>query len=438
MRFRKSLTIIIALVLIGCLLVTPIISYASPASDENFRNYSYDKTKLNNMLNKYQVSKMKFAYKHSLLDTPKSLTYPRYRLNSKGLYTNPLCDEDNEAVIMFAGDLMCRYDQQDDAFAKHGVYTFNETFDYVKPYLDKADFAVGNLEIVTSESASYMSFQKKIEGKPNDNAPSTFLGAVRYGGFDMVVNANNHICDAGLTGIYQTIGHMNEYGLIHTGVFEDSKETRYTIVDIDGIKVAFLAYATYYNNKNKHLKSAGQKIFLNTYSKSAVTRDVKAAKKAGAEYVFAYIHWGIEYDQKETKTQRNIAKNMANAGVDFIIGSHPHVLQKYDVIKTSKGKSVSVVYSMGNFVSDIKKTTPCKDSIILSVKLGRDAKGKVKLKSKSYIPCTYMKKYAKNINSVIPVTKGKRTTGTLTKRFGDSYKRIKKIMGKKISPYSGF
>ena len=59
---------------------------------------------------------------------------------------------------------------------------------------------------------------------------------------------------------------------------------------------------------------------------------------------------------------------MAEAGVDFIIGSHPHALQTSDILTTSDNRRVPVVYSLGNFVSHQYKTVT-KDNFILTLNL---------------------------------------------------------------------
>ena len=87
-----------------------------------------------------------------------------------------------------------------------------------------------------------------------------------------------------------------------------------------------------------------------------------------------------------------MAEEIAETGVDYIIGSHPHALQRYDVIESSSGKSVPVVYSMGNFVSHMKKTVN-KDTIILRLNLCREDDGSVVLKNDEYIPCRIATKY---------------------------------------------
>jgi len=68
------------------------------------------------------------------------------------------------------------------------------------------------------------------------------------------------------------------------------------------------------------------------------------------------LHWGTEYDTIPTKSQTDLAEYFQSLGVDMVIGSHPHVLQKMVVTKNNiTGKDGIVVYSLGNFVSNQRK-----------------------------------------------------------------------------------
>src|SRR5690606_20946402 len=45
------------------------------------------------------------------------------------------------------------------------------------------------------------------------------------------------------------------------------------------------------------------------------------------------------------------AQELADMGVDLIIGHHPHVLQPMEWLKGKDGNDTFVIYSLGNFVS---------------------------------------------------------------------------------------
>ena len=173
---------------------------------------------------------------------------PRFAF-ADGVYVNPDAEKTNSAVLMLTGDLMCMSSQQN-AVRSGDIYNFNASFDYVKPIFAQADFVMGNLETMLSQTAPYTSEQGKIYapsgGKPNCNAPATYLDAVCYAGFDAVVTANNHNLDTGVQGIFETLDNLASYKLPQTGIFASAEHERFLIFDINGIRVALLSYSTLY------------------------------------------------------------------------------------------------------------------------------------------------------------------------------------------------
>jgi poly-gamma-glutamate synthesis protein (capsule biosynthesis protein) len=69
--------------------------------------------------------------------------------------------------------------------------------------------------------------------------------------------------------------------------------------------------------------------------------------RAGAEVVVVTMHWGVEYQERPSPRQRELARLMAANGADIIIGHHPHVLQTIEYIG-----STAVFYSLGNLFFD--------------------------------------------------------------------------------------
>lgn len=354
---------------------------------------------------------------------------PRYKLDADGVYRNAASSGDNEAVIMMTGDLMCQTRQQEAGQTSTG-YDFNESFDFVRNLFAKADLVVGNLEATITPTSPYMAEMIEVEERPHLNAPAPFLEALRYAGYDLVVMSNNHNCDTGVRGVYDTLDRVDEYRLVHTGLFRNTEEPRYVVMDVDGIKVGYLSYATYFNTKETHFTQEGRDALLNAYSKERLDRDMAAARAAGAEYMIVYIHWGVEYSNEPEEQQRIWAQELADSGVDYIIGSHPHALQPYDVITASDGRQVPIVYSMGNFVSHQKKVVT-KDTIILRIILKRDGNGRVYLAKEGYVPGRVFLSFNGRDYAVVPVT-SPYNSGYSSSYFAPAYERITGVIGPKI------
>jgi poly-gamma-glutamate synthesis protein (capsule biosynthesis protein) len=90
--------------------------------------------------------------------------------------------------------------------------------------------------------------------------------------------------------------------------------------------------------------------------KELITKDVKKAKGKKPDFIILFLHWGTEYDTIPSKTQQYLASYFQSIGIDMVIGSHPHVLQKMIMAKDSTvEKNDVVVYSLGNFISNQRK-----------------------------------------------------------------------------------
>ena len=370
-----------------------------------------------------------------LLQPLGEISQPRYTLKN-GVYVNESANKTDDALLMFTGDLMNQTRQQEAAKTEDGTYIYNDSFSMVKPIFSKADFVAGNLESLLSNTSPYMSEEKELGGQPHCNGPSTYLDALKYAGFDALVNSNNHITDNGQRGIIQTLDLLEQYKFAYTGAFRNKDEQRFIIVDVNGIKIALMSYSEKFNGKDVTLDEDVREIMINRYTKERVEKDVKAAKAMGAEYIIAYNHWGVEYTNDYNKDQAKSAQDMADAGVDFIIGSHPHALQTYEVIKTKDNRNVPVVYSLGNFISHQYKPIT-KDNFILTLNLKRDKNGMVYLDNVGYIPCYVFKEYNNIPYLVTPISK-EFNGGIEDIELNESYIRIKNVVNGSIPEITSY
>lgn len=291
------------------------------------------------------------------------------------------------ATLMFVGDLMCLSSQQRGAKQQAGGsgYDFSPSFAYVREVFNNADCVIGNLETSLSHSWPYATEQLNIDGMPNCNGPKQYLGALKFAGFDALVLANNHCCDAGVQGIIETTQAVEEYGFPYTGLFREKDARRFVILDVKGIKVGLLSYAEFYNSKDKAVREAGCEYMINTYSKERIAEDIAAARAAGAELIVAYNHWGAEHTHQPTPKVVTHAQEMADAGVDIIIGSHSHAVQPVVWLTAADGRQVLCAYSMGNFVSSMGRST-ANDTFIAEIGIVREG-GSVRVESEKYHPC---------------------------------------------------
>lgn len=328
----------------------------------------------------------------------------RYTQKSEGYWVQKNKKATGSAVIMMAGDLMCTGEQQRLQGGATGNYNFNESYDGVKSIFAKADLTIGNLETVLSPAWPYMSEEAYIEDKPNCNAPSRVLDSIKYAGFDGVVMSNNHNCDAGVDGLLDTIDEVERYDLGHTGVFSSKDDIRYMIYEVNGIKVGYLSYTSCpFNGKEESWSKKERDTYINEYKTAKARADVKALRAAGAEYIIVYMHWGLKNAYSLKPSQKIPAQELADMGVDYIVGSHSHLLQEYTEITSSTGKKVPCFYSVGDFVSSINQIEGNRDSVILRIRLEKDEEGNVKLVENNYIACYICSNYHGKLYCPVPL-----------------------------------
>ncbi len=327
---------------------------------------------------------------------PSEAITSRYHYNEEsGLWINPDADVTNHAVITMAGDLMCSGPQINAARIGEETYDFRNSFLYVKPVFESSDLAVGNLETLLASSWPYMSDEAYIDNMNNCNAPSTFLEAVRYAGFDAVALANNHNCDGGPRAALDTIAQVDRYELAHMGLNSDEEEARYFIAEVNGIRVGFLAYMsedTTFNGKDKSWSEEDKQKILNVFTPEKAEKEIRQCKEAGAEYVIVYMHWGKKNYRNITEVQAEEALACAEAGADYIVGANPHLIQFYDEIETRDGRMVPCFYSTGNFLSVMDQVPGNRDSVIIRLELDKNDDGQVMMEDQSYIPVFTCKK----------------------------------------------
>ena len=328
---------------------------------------------------------------------------------------------------------MCQRSQQLKAFDGTS-YDFKPTFRYVKKIFDEADIVIGNLETLVSESLPLSKDMNLLQGKPYLNAPNEWLDALEYAGFDGLIMANNHACDGGKTGIIETLEELDRRGIPHTGLYRSKQEKRYFTMERNGIKIGILSYAAYYNLKDKFLTGEEQDTMLSRPIQNKMNSDVQALRKEGAEYIIAYSHSGTEYSHVPAARQERYGAMLVQAGVDYIVGSHPHVLQPYEPLRY-RDTVTPYIYSMGNFTSSMLGSAT-KETLILSLTLERDESGEVVLAEQTYYPCYMLDEYEKEPFVLIPEDKDyngslyENAPKALVNQLKGYFKHIRKIVGK--------
>lgn len=287
--------------------------------------------------------------------------------------------------IRAAGDLNVTDSVVDAGLAASG-FDFTRAFQDVASTLSDADLTVLNLE---------GNIYGEIYGTATTSAPSKLLTALRNAGVDLIQMANSCSINNGLIGLSATLQAIRASGMEPVGAYSSPNEFRrskgYTICEIQGLRVAFVAFTKGVGGRGM---PAGNEDCVNllyldydsTYTKvdtqgiTKILSDVKAEKP---DFTVALLHWGSENNDTISSTQESIVKLLQKNGVGLIIGTHPHLVQKIDYNETA---GTLVAYSLGDFFGDAARGGT-NYSIILDVEITKDnVKGTTRVTGYSYTP----------------------------------------------------
>ena len=261
--------------------------------------------------------------------------------------------------ILCAGDVMYHTSQLDAASNGDGTYSFDETFKYIKPYVQDVDLAICNLETTFS--------QTPYTGYPSFSTPDNLAKTLKEVGFKIAATANNHVNDRGIFGIDRTLKILHQEKLLTTGSRQNQDQQRWATKLVKGVWTGTLAY-TYQTPSfpgrvsiNGSFVSDETALRLNTFGYEEMEKEVKKIneqvalmKASGIDLVILSLHWGEEYQLSANVWQRHMKEELTqNKDINIIFGSHPHTLQELELA----GDRVPVYFSLGNFVSNQRAET---------------------------------------------------------------------------------
>ena len=276
--------------------------------------------------------------------------------------------------VRAVGDLMVHKKQLDIARQAVGSYDFHPQFALIADALGNADYTIANLETTIGlyEGQPYSGF-------PRFNTPESLLDAVRGAGVDFLTLANNHMLDRYFEGLLKTVDNVEARGFDFGGANRSPEEQQAPkVVDVNGVRLGFLCYTQMTNGMEDWSNPAAKTYGINYLRKADLAGEVRRLRDAGAEVVIALPHWGEEYFRRPEAYIVTWGRKMIAAGVDVVLGSHPHMVQPVEFVEV-KGPSGEtrrglVAWSLGNFISNMTKR--CTDSgIILEFTLREKQEG---------------------------------------------------------------
>ncbi|MDO4963844.1 MAG: CapA family protein [bacterium] len=236
--------------------------------------------------------------------------------------------------LLAVGDVLIHESVYKDAYI-NGTYDFHKMFEDIEPIIKKYDLKFCNQESTIGGNTL------GISGYPSFNSPDEIGDEIVNLGFNLISLANNHALDKGVDAVMYSNSFWKTKNVVTSGAYSTKDERDdIKVYEKNGIKYAFLAYTTLSNN------NIDNDYIINMYDESRVKSDIEKIKDK-TDLIIVSMHWGEEYTNTPTQSQRQIAQYLSSLGVNIIIGHHPHVVQPVEYID-----STLVIYSLGNFISN--------------------------------------------------------------------------------------
>lgn len=229
-------------------------------------------------------------------------------------------------------------------YGLHHEESFSFLFENFKEVISQSDVAVINQETpYTDDPAMYGDY-------PRFGTPIQVGEAVVNAGFDVVTCATNHALDRGADGIDFTKEFFDSCNVVCLGIqsSEEKEDRPYEIIVRNGIRFALFNY-TYGTNGIKIPEENPYMVHL-LKDEEKVKREIRKAEEE-ADFVIVFAHWGSEYDKQTDEFQQKWSQIFLDSKVDVVVGTHPHVIQPYEVLTGEDGHEMLIFYSIGNYIS---------------------------------------------------------------------------------------
>ncbi len=292
--------------------------------------------------------------------------------------------------ITFLGDIVCDKPLLRAAL-KGKEYDFNSMLNPLKEIFKASDYVIGALETTFSgENNGYNSRSFAY------NSPDVLAESLYNCGINILTTANNHCLDYGIEGVSRTVRVLDKLSILHTGTMDLEKP--YLVIELNGTRIALLSYTSVMNMKpgsrpiskkekklvnlitevnpqlspslivKRLIPTIFQERLKKLYYKNKVKKHIptiRSVKDDGvlqvrddiyiqnfvkivgdarkeADIVIACIHSGGQFNKLPGKRTEELFRQISPY-VDAIIGNHPHVIQKFEMVDSG----AVVAYSLG-------------------------------------------------------------------------------------------
>lgn len=251
--------------------------------------------------------------------------------------------EDPDTTLAFMGDTMLGRLVSRQISEKPPEYFWGDTL----PLLKEADLRLLNLETtITTADTKWTEWRKAFYYKAVPRAAKVLQAA----GIDYVNLANNHMLDFSLEGLQDTLEHLDQAGIKHSGAgLSLSEASQPVTLSTNGLKIGVFSFADHFKEWDVRKQEGG--IYYvpvpPTEEHWVELERIIQRLKAECGLVVLSVHWGPNMAERPSTHTQQLARQLIDAGVDIIHGHSAHVFQGAEVYK---GKPI--FYDTGEFIDD--------------------------------------------------------------------------------------
>ncbi|WFL76419.1 CapA family protein [Altererythrobacter arenosus] len=213
----------------------------------------------------------------------------------------------------------------------------------MRPYVETADLASVNLEIVLSDRDFGNSPPKSV----TFYASPALAHALADAGFDHVSLGNNHSYDLLEEGVVSTIDAVERAGLAWSGAgLNEEQALRASRLDVGGQALSLLGYVGWKGSVEPNQVAEAGKGGAAHGSDKNIAASV-AREAALGRNIIAQYHGSREYSDGPTEESERRMKLAVDRGAALVASHHPHVPQGIELYNDGL-----IAYSSGNFLFD--------------------------------------------------------------------------------------
>ncbi len=264
-------------------------------------------------------------------------------------------------------------------------------FDYSKTFLDIAP-------VLADADLTTVNLEGNLCGPPygsTASAPQTMMETLRSAGVDMIQLANSYAINYGVSGLLTTIDSVRLAGMEPVGVFKNQEEYAekqgFSLFEVAGVRIAVVSFTkgmdgTTLPPGNEDCVNVLYSDYDSTYQKidrQKINQVMTAVSQQDPDITIALLHWGSEFNDNISDSQKTICRLLQEQGVDAIIGSHSHYVHRVDF---DQEQGTLVAYSLGDFAGDATRAGT-EYSIILDLEITKNnATGETSITGFRYTP----------------------------------------------------